>query len=163
MFGSYFLSMDYIIGAGAILESGESGTITPAALHAQVEPALAQRVRVAAVDFEGTSIEGMQRLVVLGQGWNAARFRTGVSERLRQRTCTLADVLTTLAAEARADEVHIFAHWLPDEATCAALAGRNIAVVAHPLESIRAASLVAGQRCRRWATAECHPEVSKGA
>jgi hypothetical protein len=143
--------MDYIIGAGAILEAGESGSITPAALHAQVDDALAQRVRVAAVDFEGTGMDRVQRLVVVGQGWNAARFRTGVGERLRERrTCTLADVLATLACEAQADEVHLFAHWLPDEATCAALAQNGIALVTHPLESIRAASLVAGQRCRRW-------------
>jgi hypothetical protein len=143
--------MDYIIGAGAILEAGEAGTITPAALHAQVDDALARRVRVAAVDFESTSIEHVQRLVVVGQGWNAARFRSGVSERLRERqTCTLADVLGTLAAEAQADEVHVFAHWLPDGDTCAALAKNGVALIAHPLESIRAASLIAGQRCRRW-------------
>lgn len=154
MFAPYVFSMDYIIGAGAILETGESGTITPATLHADVDRALAQRVRVAAVDFEGTSVQAMQRLLVVAQGWNGAQFRTRVSETLReQRECTLADVLNTLAAQADAQEVHVFAHWLPDEATCAALASRGVALIAHPLESIRAASLVAGQRCRRWGAA----------
>jgi hypothetical protein len=143
--------MEYIIGAGAILETGDAGTITPASLHAQVDPALAQRVAVAAVDFEGTSIDGLRRLLVIAQGWNGAQFR-GISERLReQRECTLADVLRTLAEQAHASEVHVFAHWLPDEQTCKALERSGVALVAHPLESIRAASLVSGQRLRRWA------------
>ncbi|HKU67836.1 MAG TPA: hypothetical protein VJP85_08670 [Candidatus Baltobacteraceae bacterium] len=144
--------MDYIIGAGAILETGESGTITPATLHANVDAALARRVRVAAVDFEGTSAASMQRLLILAQGWSGAQFRTAVTERLRvHQACTLADVLATLALQADADEVHVFAHWLPDEDTCAALERHGISLVSHPLESISAASLVAGQRLRRWA------------
>ena len=144
--------MDYIIGAGAILETGEGGTITPAALHANVDPALAQRARVLAVDFEGTSAQAMQRLLILAQGWNAAQFRTAVSERLRERReCTLADVLGTLAMQAGAAEVHVFAHWLPDGQTCATLAEQGISIISHPLESITAASVVAGQRLRRWA------------
>jgi hypothetical protein len=152
MFPPYRFRMDYIIGAGAILETGESGTITPATLHANVDAALAQRVRVAAIDFEGTSVQAMQRLLIVAQGWNGAQFRAAISDELRaRRECTLADVLTALAVHAQADEVHIFAHWLPDEATCETLASQNIAVVCHPLESISAASLVAGQRLRRWA------------
>ncbi len=152
MFPPYYFYMDYIIGAGAILETGESGTITPAALHANVDGALAQRVRAAAVDFEGTSADAMRRLLIVAQGWNGARFRAEVSEKLReQRECTLADVLATLASRTQADEVHVFAHWFPDEATCAALSRQGITVVSHPLESIRAASLVADQRLRRWA------------
>jgi len=144
--------MDYIIGAGAILETGESGTITPATLHANVDPALAQCVRVAAVDFEGTAVEAMQRLLIVTQGWNAAQFRTAVSDRLRERReCTLADVLGTLAVQAKAAQVHVFAHWLPDESTCAELAQQGVSIISHPLESITAASLVSGQRLRRWA------------
>jgi hypothetical protein len=143
--------MEYIIGAGAILETGESGTITPATLHAQVDPALAPQVRVAAVDFEGTSMQGMRRLLIIGQGWNSAQFRP-IAEGLRQRReCTLADVLCELAMSGGAQEVHLFAHWLADDETCAALAARGITLVCHPLESICAASLVAGQRYRRWA------------
>jgi hypothetical protein len=152
MFPPYRFCMDYIIGAGAILESGESGSITPATLHANVDAALAQRARAVAIDFEGTSVEAMRRLLIVAQGWNGAQFRTAVSDKLRaQRECTLADVLTTLATQAQADEVHVFAHWLPDDATCEALAARGVAVISHPLESIAAASLVAGQRLRRWA------------
>lgn len=152
MFSPYLFFMDYIIGAGAILETGESGTITPATLHANVDTALAQRVRVAAVDFEGTSAEAMRRLLIVAQGWNGAQFRTAVSDKLRaQRECTLADVLVTLAREVATDEVHLFAHWLADDTTCAELAAHGITLVAHPLESISAASLVAGQRLRRWA------------
>jgi len=152
MFPPYRFSMDYIIGAGAILETGDSGTITPATLHANVDAALAQRVHAAAVDFEGTSAASMRRLLILAQGWNGAQFRSAVSDRLReQRECTLADVLMALAEQTQSDEVHLFAHWLPDDATCATLAQRGIAIISHPLESIRAASLVAGQRLRRWA------------
>jgi hypothetical protein len=96
-------------------------------------------------------MEGMRRLLVIAQGWNGAQFRA-VGECLRRRReCTLADVLRTLAAQAQVPEVHLFAHWLPDEQTCEALARSGIALVAHPLETIRAASLVAGQRLRRWA------------
>lgn len=143
--------MEYIIGAGAILETGEGGAITPATLHAQVDPALVPRVAVAAVDFEGTSAERMRRLLVIAQGWNGTRFRA-VSDKLReQRTCTLADVLRTLAQEAGAGEVHLFAHWLADEQTCETLGRAGLALVSHPLESIQAASVVAGQRLRRWA------------
>jgi hypothetical protein len=152
MFPRYFFGMDYIIGAGAILETGESGTITPATLHAHVDAALAQRVRVAAVDFEGTSPQAMQRLVVVAQGWNGAQFRAGVSDKLRaRRECSLADVLCTLAREAQTDEVHLFAHWFADDATCEALAQEGIALVTHPLESIQAAALISGQRLRRYA------------
>ncbi|HZT13414.1 MAG TPA: hypothetical protein VFA29_11450 [Candidatus Baltobacteraceae bacterium] len=143
--------MDYIIGAGAILESGEQATITPATLHARVEPALAGRVVVAAVDFESTSPSSLQRLMLLVQGWDAATFRSSVSQALlERRECELADVFLVLAQAANVCEVHVFAHWLPDEVTCARLAQSGISLVAHPLESIEAAALVCGQRCRRW-------------
>lgn len=146
--------MDYIIGAGAILETGESGTITDATLHAQVDQALSPSVRVAAVDFEGTSMENMQRLLIIAQGWNGGRFRSAVTDKLRtQRVCTLADVLRTLGEQGQSAEVHLFAHWLPDEATYRALSEQGLSLVAHPLESIRAAALITGQRCRRWGAA----------
>lgn len=152
MFAPYDFSMDYIIGAGAILETGESGSITPATLHAQVDPALAEQVKAAAVDFEGTSAQNLKRLLVVAQGWDGARFSSRVTQKLRATaTCMLADVFATLAAEMQVKEVHLFAHWLPDEATYGQLAAAGIALVVHPLESIRAAALVAGQRCRRYA------------
>lgn len=146
--------MDYIIGAGAILESGEAGSITPATLHAHVDAALAQRVEVAAVDFDSASAHSLKRLLIVAQGWNAGRFRSGVTEKLRaRRECSLADVLRTLAQAAGSTEVHLFAHWLPDEATCASLAQSGIALLVHPLESIEAASLVAAQRRQYWKAA----------
>lgn len=146
--------MDYMIGAGAILESGEQGSITPATLHAHVDPLLAGRVQVAAVDFEGNDSRSLKRLLVLGHGWDAARFRTGVSDKLReQRDCSLADVLLALAHAGATSEVHLFAHWLPDEETCAQVRRAGVDIVAHPLESILAASVVTGQRYKRWRAA----------
>jgi hypothetical protein len=151
---SHDACMEYIIGAGAILESGENGSITPASLHAHVDSALAERVKVAAIDFESTSPESVKRLLILSQGWNAAQFRAGVTDRLRtQRECTLADVLRMLAEAAGVSEVHLFAHWLPDEATCAELERGGVEVVCHPLESIDAASLVCEQRRELWRAA----------
>lgn len=144
-------SMEYLIGAGAVLESGERASLTPATVHARVEPALAEIVQAAAVDFEGASLEALTRLVVLVAGWNAAEFRTAVTRRLLDRgVCSLADVLATVAEAAHSPQVHFFAHWLPDDATYAALAERGIELVAHPLEAIDSAALVAGQRHLRW-------------
>jgi hypothetical protein len=58
-----------------------------------------------------------------------------------------------LARSAGSNEVHVFAHWLPDEATCAALEADGVALISHPLESIDAASLVCGQRRELWRAA----------
>ena len=143
--------MEYIIGAGAMLESGDRATITPATLHARVHPALAERVRAAAVDFEATSPASLRRLLILAQGSNPAQFRSRVSDTLEARgDCDLADVLEILARGAGTAEVHLFSHWLPEDSTCAQLRRRGIELVAHPLEAIEAASLVSGQRHRRW-------------
>jgi hypothetical protein len=143
--------MEYMIGAGAILESGEAAKVTPAMLHARVDPALAKSVRAAAVDFEGSSPESLRRLLVLVAGWNAGQFRSAVSDKLIERgTCSLADVLLMVAEAAKAPEVHLFAHWLPDDATYQALAERGIGLVAYPLEAIESAAVVAGQRHTRW-------------
>ena len=146
--------MDYIIGAGAILESGANATIAPATLHARVDPAIAARARAVAVDFEGVSPLAISKMLVLVQGWNTGTFRVRVSDELtKRRECSLADVFETLALASGAGELHLFAHWLPDEATCDQLRSRGVEIVAHPLESIEAASLVSGQRCRRWQAA----------
>lgn len=143
--------MDYIIGAGAILETGDPGSITPASLHANVDAAIARSAQAVAIDFESTSAETLQRLFIVAPGWNASQFRVEVTQPLQaQRTCTLADVLLRLADATQAPEVHLFAHYFPDEQTGAALAKRGITLIAHPLESIEAASVVAGQRCKRW-------------
>jgi len=146
--------MDYIIGAGAILESGETGAITPANLHAHVDAALAQGVKALAIDFESSTLNTLSRLLIVAQGWNAAAFRNGITEPLRQkRTCTLGDVLCVLASAVGTAEVHVFAHWLPDDATCAQLKAAGITIFSHPLESIAAASVISGQRSRRWKAA----------
>lgn len=143
--------MDYIIGSGAILESGERGGITPAALHANVAVPCAG-IRAAAIDFEGTNAARVRKLLVVAQGAGTAQARAGIERPLRARgDCSLADVLCTLAQAASSDEVHLFAHWLPDEETCADLAARGVGIVVHPLEAIQAASVVSGQRYRRVA------------
>lgn len=143
--------MEYMIGAGAILETGESAKVTPAMLHARVDAGLARAVGAAAIDFEGSSPEGLRRLLVLVPGWNASRFRGAVTDALvEQGTCSLADVLQKLAQAAGVAEVHLFSHWLPDEPTCRSLAECGIGLVSYPLETIRTAAVVAGQRHIRW-------------
>lgn len=143
--------MEYMIGAGAILETGASAKVTPAMLHARVDPALSRSVQAAAIDFEGSSPETLRRLLVLVPGWNARRFRLEVTGRLiEQGTCSLADVLASLASAAGVREVHLFSHWLPDDATCRDLSDRGIGLITYPLEAIRTAAVVAGQRHTRW-------------
>lgn len=143
-----------MIGAGAILESGESAKVTAAMLHARVDPMLARSVTAAAVDFDGNTADALRRLLVLVPGWNAGKFRSLVTQPLIERgTCSLADVLVTLAAAAQTRQVHLFAHWLPEAGTYAALAGGGIELVVHPLEAIESAALVAGQRHTRWKAA----------
>ncbi|HEV2262718.1 MAG TPA: hypothetical protein VGR69_10570 [Candidatus Rubrimentiphilum sp.] len=141
----------YLIGSGAILESGETARLTPAALHARVDPALAECVGAAAIDFEGQSLESLRRLVVIVAGWNGQRFRSEVSDTLLRRgSCSLGDVLQTLAQAVRASQVHLFSRWLPDDATYAQLQAHGVEIVAHPLEAIESAAVVAGQRHTRW-------------
>lgn len=144
-------AMEYMIGAGAMLETGEAAKVTPAMLHARVDSALAQTVRAAAVDFEGSSPESLRRLMVLVPGWNASQFRTSVTRKLIERgACSLGDVLSLVAQAAQASEFHLFAHWLPDDGTYRKLADLGIELIAHPLEAIESAALVAGQRHTRW-------------
>ncbi len=146
--------MEYMIGAGAILETGEAAKVTAAMLHARVDPMLARSVKAAAVDFDGNSPDALRRLLVLIPGWNARLFRSRVTDPLIERgTCSLADVLSMLAAAAQTPEIHLFAHWLPDDATCGALARRGIGLVVHPLEAIESAAVIAGQRHTRWKAA----------
>jgi hypothetical protein len=142
---------EYLIGAGAILAAGSGGLITPATLHAQTEPELAPRVGAALVDFEAARVTELSRLLVLAAGWSWPRFRVAVVDRLlERRDCSLADVVAALAEATGVSEVHLFAHWQPDDETTAALQERGICVVAHPIEAIRQAALVCGQRLERW-------------
>jgi len=146
--------MEYMIGAGAILETGDSAKVTAAMLHARVDPMLARSVTAAAVDFDGNAAGALRRLLVMVPGWNAGKLRSLVTQPLIERgTCSLADVLATLAESAQTRQVHLFAHWIPDDVTYAALSGHGIELVVHPLEAIESAALVAGQRHTRWKAA----------
>lgn len=144
--------MDYIIGSGAILESGPSGGITPASFHASIGRGATPSLLAMAVDFEGTSAQDVRKMLVVVQGANPGFVRGSVELPLRAKgDCSLADVFLTLARAAKTCEVHLFAHWLPPEETCEALRSAGVTLVAHPLETIEAASVVSGQRHRRVA------------
>jgi hypothetical protein len=142
---------EYFIGAGALLTAGPTASIAGATLHAQTDPGLAERIEAALVDFEATQLSELSRILIVAAGWSGNRFQAEVVGRLvARRECDLAGVIATLAEATGAAEVHIFAHWLPDDATIALLAERGVRVVAHPLEAIGRAALVSGQRLRRW-------------
>jgi hypothetical protein len=152
---------EYFIGAGALLTAGEDASITGATLHAQPEGGLAGRVEVAVVDFEATQADDVSRLLIVAAGWSGARFRAEVVRRLLSRQeCGLADVISILAQATGAAEVHLFAHWAPDEATNVVLESAGVRVSAHPLEAIGQAALVCGQRMERWPV-QVSPRVRK--
>lgn len=142
---------EYFIGAGALLTAGPAASITGATLHAQPERGLGAQVEAAVIDFESLRASELSRILLVASGWTGARFRTEVVSRLLdQRDCSLADVIAALAEAKGVKEVHLFAHWRPDEATLAALADRGVRIVTHPLEAIGQASLVSGKRLARW-------------
>jgi len=142
---------NYVIGSGAILTAGPQASIAGATLHAQTDAGLAPRVRAALVDFESGSCLELSKVVMLATGWNAGRVKTELVDPLLARgECTLADVFELLATATGATEVHLFAHWLPDDVLTAAVHRAGVTVVAHPLESIRQAALISGQTFRRW-------------
>jgi hypothetical protein len=142
---------DYVIGSGAVLSAGPNAAITGVCLHAQTDASIASRIRAAVVDFEASRLSELSRVVVVGSGWNASRVRSDlVAPLLERRACTLADVAETLARAAATEEVHFFARWMPDEFLVSALQRGGIVAVAHPLEAIRQAALVCGQKYSRW-------------
>jgi hypothetical protein len=142
---------EFFIGAGAILTAGPEASIADATLHAQPDAALAGKVEAALVDFEATQLGQLSRLLVVAGGWSGARFRAEVVRSLiSQGECSFVDVVATLAQATGAREVHLFAHWQPDEATKQALAERGAHIEAWPLEAIGRAALVSGQRVERW-------------
>lgn len=151
----------YFIGAGALLTAGENASIAGATLHAQTEEGLAGRIKAALIDFEATQSSELSRVLIVAAGWTCARFRERVVTRLlSRRECELADVIAVLAEGTGAAEVHIFAHWGPDGATCAQLEDSGVRIVAHPLEAIGQAALVSGQRMERWPV-QVSPRVRK--
>lgn len=142
---------EYFIGAGAVLTAGPSASITGATLHAQTEGGLAGQVEAALIDFEATTATELSRILIVAAGWSGARFEAEVVSRLlSQRECGLADIISTLAQATCAEEIDLFAHWVPDEATLALLKERGVRVRAHPLEALGQAALVSGQRVGRW-------------
>lgn len=142
---------EFFIGAGALLTAGEEASIRGATLHARPENGLAGQVEAALIDFEAARLGEVSRLLVVAAGWSAGRFRSEVVGRLLgQRDCSLSDVICILAQATATDEVHLFAHWEPDEATLTELQRRGIRVTAHALEAIGQAALVSGQRMERW-------------
>lgn len=142
---------EYFIGAGALLTAGEDASIRGATLHARPENGLAEQVGVAVIDFEATRASELSRLLIVAAGWTAGRFRSEVVSRLLgQRECSLADVISILAQTTATSEVHLFAHWQPDEGTVTELQERGIRVTTHALEAIGQAALVCGQRMEQW-------------
>lgn len=142
---------EYLIGAGAVLTAGAAASILPAMLHAKTSPGIAAGAGAVAVDFEGGGQGELSRVLVVAPHWNRPRFEREVVSRLLARaTCTLADVLTELAAATGSREVHLFARWSPDDVTLAALRRNGVGLVAHPLEAIHRAALICGQDVTRW-------------
>ncbi|HEX3369291.1 MAG TPA: hypothetical protein VHS56_06940 [Candidatus Cybelea sp.] len=141
----------YLIGAGALLTAGPNATIRGATLHAQPGFDLAGQVAAAVVDLDSAGPAELSRLLIVAAGWSGPRFhREVVSELLAQRECGLNDIVETLAAAVRADEIHLFARWQPDPAMVDALKRKGVRVISHPLEALGQASLVSGQRIERW-------------
>ncbi|MBV8499819.1 MAG: hypothetical protein JO003_11260 [Candidatus Eremiobacteraeota bacterium] len=152
---------EYFIGAGALITAGPSGSIAGAALHAETEAGLAERVKAALIDFEATQPGELSRVLVVAAGWTVSRFRSEVVTRLlAERECTLADLMAVLAEATGTNEVHLFARWQPDAETSARLGERGVCVVSHPLETIGQAALITGQRVGRWAV-QAAPRVAK--
>jgi hypothetical protein len=145
---------EYFIGAGALLTAGPEASITGATLHAQPMSGLAGQVAVAVVDFEAAQLGEVSRILVVAAGWTGPQFNAEVVKRLlAQSECSLCDVLATLARATSVREVHLFAHWTPDEAMEDSLARGGVRIVAHPLEALGPAALVSGQRIERWPSA----------
>jgi hypothetical protein len=141
---------DYFIAAGAMLTTAPRAGIASVTIHAQTDATTAPLVRAAVIDFESGSLAELTRVVVAGEGWNAGDVRAALIDPLVSRgTCSLAEVIETLARGSGVREVHLFARWLPTELLTAALGARGIGLVAHPLAAIRQAALICGQTFTR--------------
>ncbi len=153
---------EYFIGAGALLTAGPSASIAAATLHAQPAAGLAGTVKAAVIDFEATRATELSRILVVAAGWSGGRFHTEVVRPLlSRRECEFAEVVAVLAKAAGTDEVHLFAHWRPDEAMSAQLGSCGVRISAHPLEAIGQAALISGQRIERWGPVQAPPRVRK--
>ncbi len=142
---------EYFIGAGALLTAGPTATIRGATLHAQPGVALARQVSAALIDFESAGPAELSRLLIVAAGWSGPRFHAEVVARLLALgECGLSDVIAALADAVQTTGVHLFARWLPDQATLDSLEKSGIRVLSHPLEELGQAALVSGQRVERW-------------
>lgn len=142
---------EYIIGAGVMLASGTPATITRTKVHAEVRPEIAAQARAVAIDFESTRPSELQRLLILAVGWPVSTFESLITGRLlRAGVCGIGDVLRALSHGTGQPEVHLFAHWVPDEVLTAFLGFEGVELVAHPLGEIRRAALIAEQAYTRW-------------
>ncbi|HEY4433078.1 MAG TPA: hypothetical protein VGM99_01645 [Candidatus Cybelea sp.] len=142
---------EYLIGAGAVLAAGPESSLTRASLHAQTDPHVAANIGAAVIDFEASVPDELSRIVIVAAGWSGIRFETEiVRPLLARRECTAADVMVELARATASRAVHLFARWLPDAAMDAVLSAAGIEVICHPVEAIRQAALVSGQRYSRW-------------
>lgn len=143
---------EYFIGAGAVLTAGAEASIADATIHARTTRQVAREVEAAVFDFEAGPGGDLSRIVLAAAGWSGERFRTEVVvPLLAKRDCSLGDVVAALAKAVGTADVHLFARWLPDEATLTDLTARGIGLLVHPLEAIGQAALVSGQRLERWA------------
>jgi hypothetical protein len=142
---------EYLIGAGAVLAAGPESSLTRASLHAQTDPHVAANIGAAVIDFEASDPEELSRIVIVAAGWSGSRFEAEiVRPLLARRECTAAEVMIELAQATGSSVVHLFARWLPDAVMGAVLAKAGVELVCHPVESIRQAALISGQRFSRW-------------
>jgi hypothetical protein len=142
---------DYVIGSGAVLTAGPNASIAGATLHAQTDPSIASRVRAAVIDFESNHLAELSKVIIIGAGWTGARVSSELVQPLLARgSCSLTEVTELLARACGADELHVFARWLPDEVMTAALRRQGVTLVGLPLEAIRQAALISGQTYARW-------------
>ncbi len=148
---------EYIIGAGAMLAGGLQATITGTKVHAEVSARVASRARAIAIDFESTRglagqpASDVQRLLIVAAGWAASTFQASVTGRLlHSGLCGVGDVLRALSDGTGQREVHLFAHWIPDDLLVGALRREGIELIAHSLDEIRRAALIADQAYTRW-------------
>ena len=141
----------YIIGSGAILTTGARAGATAATLHAKVDPFLARSARAVAVDFESSCQADLRTLLVVVAGWTMLRFHERVIAPLASgEQASLAQVLAACARGCGQDRIHLFARWLPSGPLCAEIDALGVELVAHSLENIERAALVAGQRFSRF-------------
>jgi hypothetical protein len=142
---------EYLIGAGAVLAAGPESSLTRASLHAQTDPHVAANIGAAVIDFEASDPEELSRIVIVAAGWSGSQFEAEiVRPLLARRECTAAEVMIELARATGSSAVHLFARWLPDAVMGAVLAKAGVELVCHPVEAIRQAALISGQRFSRW-------------